>query len=584
MCLGTIFRRLGACFLGVFMLIASLRVDLRTGSETLVFDGTPWFVDVTEEIGLDFTHDAGPLPTDEHYFTPQIVGSGAALFDFDNSGRLGLLLLQNGGPNSSSTNRLYRQGADGRFVDVSQGSGLDVAGYGMGVAIGDVNNDGLPDVLITEYGRIRLFLNLGGGKFTDITKQAGLGNPAWATGACFFDYDRDGWLDLVVVNYPFDPARVCTRDGRPDYCAPLPEGGTPAQLYRNLGRGAGGAVVRFEDVSAKSGLGALPGNGLGVLCADFDGDGWPDIFVANDAQANRLWINRHDGTFVEEALWRGVALNGRGWRQGNMGIALGDVAGEGLLDLFVTHLDVENHILWKQGPRGQYQDRTEEAGLTTRHWRGVGWGTVLADFNHDGALDLAVVNGQIHRIGDTPVHRDAGTFWTDFEERNQLFVNDGKGRFRDISLENAPFCKPAAVSRGLACGDLDGDGALDLVVTCLGGKARVYRNVAPNRGHWLMVRAVDPALGGRDAYGAEVTVTAGKRRWLRLINPGHSFLCSNDPRAHFGLGKAEQFDAIRVVWPDGKAEDFPGQAADRAMVLRKGEGHYSENPKLNHAN
>src|SRR6266852_395972 len=262
MWLGTTFRRLGACVLGVFMLIASMRVDLRTGTENLIFEGTPWFVDITEEVGLDFTHDAGPLPTDEHYFTPQIVGSGAALFDFDNSGRLGLLLLQNGGPNSSSTNRLYRQGADGRFVDVSQGSGLDVAGYGMGVASGDVNNDGLPDVLITEYGRIRLFLNLGGGKFTDITKEAGLENPAWGTAACFFDYDRDGWLDLVVVNYlTYDPAKVCIRHGQPDYCAPLAFPGTPARLYRNLGRISSGrkGTVCFEDVTARSGLGSVPG-------------------------------------------------------------------------------------------------------------------------------------------------------------------------------------------------------------------------------------------------------------------------------------------------------------------------------------
>jgi hypothetical protein len=572
-----IVRIIGAWLLAAVALLAGLCLGQRpqVHQEELVFEGTPWFADVTEEVGLDFTHDPGPRPTDEHYFMPQIVGSGAALFDFDNSGRLGLLLLQNGGPNSSSTNRLYRQGEGGRFVDISQGSGLDVAGYGMGVAIGDVNNDGLPDVLITEYGRIRLFLNLGGGKFADITKEAGLENAGWGTGACFFDYDRDGWLDLVVVNYlAYDPARVCVRHGQPDYCAPQPFPGTPARLYHNLGRTLGGATqtARFEDVTARSGLAAVPGPGMGVVCADFDGDGWPDIFVSNDSAPNYLWINRHDGTFAEEGLLRGVALNGKGQNQGNMGIAIGDVAGDGLFDLFVTHLDVETHALWKQGPRGQYQDRTEEAGLTTRHWRGVGWGAVLADFDHDGAPDLALVNGYAYHPGRVQEYVQIDPFWGNYMDRNQLFANNGKGHFRDISLENAPFCKPAGVSRGLACGDLDGDGALDLLVTCIGGKARVYRNVVPNRGHWLMVRAVDPALGGRDAYGAEVSVTAGGRRWLRLINPGYSYLCSNDPRAHFGLGKAEKVDAIRVVWPDGKAEEFPGQTADRTIVLRKGEG------------
>jgi hypothetical protein len=198
---------------------------------------------------------------------------------------------------------------------------------------------------------------------------------------------------------------------------------------------------------------------------------------------------------------------------------------------------------------------------------------VLADFDQDGAVDLALVNGYVHRPTTYPLHyRKENPFWSEYEDRNQLFANDGKGKFRDISLQNAPFCKPSAINRGLACGDLDGDGALDLVVTCVAGPARVFRNVAPNRGHWLLVRAVDPSLGGRDAYGAEVTVSAGGRRWLRLVNPSSSYLSSHDPRAHFGLGKAERVDAIRILWPDGTAEDFPGQPADRAIVLHKGTG------------
>jgi hypothetical protein len=536
----------------------------------------PWFADVTEEVGLDFTHDAGPLGP---CFMPQVIGSGAALFDFDNDGRLDLYLVQNGGPSSRSVNRLFRQGADGRFTDVSAGSGLDVAGHGMGVAVGDVNNDGFPDVLVTQYGGPRLFLNNGNGTFTDVTRQAGITDLFWGTSACFVDYDRDGWLDFVVANYvDYDPSRPCFDErGQREYCHPKTFPGTVTTLYRNLGRvpGAAPGAVRFEDVTAKAGLGRTPGPGLGVVCADFDGDRWPDIFVANDAKANRLWINQKDGTFQEEAVARGVAYNGLGKPESNMGVALADVDGDGLFDVFVTHLTEETNTLWGQGPRGVFRDRTAAAGLASPRWRGTGFGTVLADFDHDGAPDLAVVNGRIGRLKLT--RPDAGTlaglgpFWGLYAERNQLFANDGAGRFRDVSPHNGPFCGTAAVSRGLACGDLDGDGALDLVVTALAGRVRVYRNVVPGRGHWLLVRAFDPALR-RDAYGAEVTVEVGGRRWKRWVNPGFSYLCSNDPRAHFGLGPAAEVDAIRVVWPDGTEEVFPGGAADRTVAVRKGEG------------
>jgi hypothetical protein len=533
----------------------------------------PWFRDVTEECGLHFVHDARPTGD---YFMPQIMGSGAALFDYDNDGRLDIYLLQNGGPNSRSTNRLFHQEADGRFQDVSAGSGLDVAGYGMGVAIGDVNNDGWPDVLVTEYGGLRLFLNNGNGTFTDVAREAGLESVLWGTSACFFDYDRDGWLDLVVVNYvDYSPSRPCGNAGKRDYCHPNAFNGAVVKLYHNLGPSGRNGRVRFEDVTLKSGLGRLPGPGLGVVCADFDGDGWPDIFVANDSRANRLWINQHDGTFQEEGVVRGVAYNNVGRAQANMGIALGDADGDGQFDLYVTHLTQETNILWKQGPRGLFRDQTAAAGLANPRWRGTGFGTVLGDFDHDGALDLAVVNGRVSRSADLPGSGGASAalepFWRDYAERNQLFANDGSGRFRDISPENSPFCGTAAVSRGLACGDLDGDGALDLLVTTVAGPARVYRNVAPGRGHWLLVRALDPALK-RDAYGAEITVRAGGRRWLRWLNPASSYLCSNDARVHFGLGQAERVDAIEIRWPDGTVEVFPGGASDRAMVLRKGEG------------
>jgi len=555
--------------------------------------GSPWFVDITEVSGLDFVHDAGPVG---RYFMPQAIGSGAALFDFDNDGRLDIYLLQNGGPNSKSTNRLFRQGADGRFVDVSKGSGLDICGYGMGVAIGDVNNDGWPDVLVTEYGGVRLFLNNGNGTFSDVTKEAGLDNPLWATSACFVDYDRDGWLDLVVVNYvDYDPARRCaSAGGQPDFCPPKQFEGTVTRLYHNLGansrqgdketrrpgdQGKGSPVSLappllvslsvFEDVTLKSGLGGIPGPGLGVACADFNGDRWPDIFIANDGQPNRLWINQHDGTFKEEAVVRGLAYNALGQAEAGMGVALGDVDGDGAFDVFVTHLTEETNTLWRQGPKGMFHDRTAAAGLATGRLRGTGFGTVLADFDHDGALDLAVANGRVSR--NPAVGQTSGAFWDRYVEPNQLFGNDGSGRFRDISADNAAFCGTPAVGRGLACGDINGDGALDLLVTTVAGPARLYRNVGAGRGHWLLVRALDPALK-RDAYGALITIQAAGRRLLRWINPGYSYLCSNDPRAHFGLGTAQRVDAIDVLWPDGTEESFSGCAADQILVLRKGQG------------
>jgi hypothetical protein len=448
----------------------------------------------------------------------------------------------------------------------------------MGVAVGDVNNDGLPDVLVTELGGVRLFLNMGGGKFTDVTKEAGLSNPSWGTSAAFFDYDRDGWLDLVVVNYiDYDPPGPCDTAKGPDYCPPARYRGTATRLFHNLGPRRGGPplptgvgrTVRFADVTAKSGLGAVTGPGLGVAVADFDGDGWPDVFVSIDGAPNHLWVNQGDGTFREEALRRGVALNERGQSEAGMGVALGDVDGDGLFDLFVTHLTDETHTLWKQGPRGTFKDRTGALGVANSRWRGTGFGAVLADFDHDGAPDLAFVNGRVSR-GPT-LNAALGAHWGLYAERNQLFVNEGGGHFRDVSLQNGAFCGTANVARGLAWGDVDGDGALDLLVTTVAGPARLYRNVAPKRGHWLLVRAVDPALK-RDAYGAEVRVRAGGKEFLRLIAPAGSYLSSGDARAHFGLGPAERVEGIDIVWPDGTKETFEGRPADQAVTLEKGKG------------
>jgi hypothetical protein len=541
--------------------------------------GPPWFLDWTAEKGLRFQHDAGPVPGP--YLMPQMIGSGAAVFDFNGDDRLDIYLLQNGGPNGAR-NCLYQQMPDGRFQDVSAGSGLDIAGHNMGVAVGDVNNDGRPDLLVTQYNGVRLFLNQGDGRFLDVTDKAGLRNPHWGASAALVDFDRDGWLDLVVVNYvDYDPSVICTGlSGIPDYCPPRVFNGSVTRLFRNLGTGANerhkspdgcASIVHFEDVTVSSGLSRLVGPGLGVVCADFDGDGWPDIFIANDGEANRLWINQHNGTFKEEAIARGVAYNAMGQAEAGMGVALGDVDGDGLFDLYVTHLTEENNRLWRQGPRGLFRDQTAHVGLVQGLWHGTGFGTILGDFNLDGALDLAIANGRVSKA-PRGANDALGPHWSLYAERNQLFANDGAGHFRDISASNPAFCTTPNIARGLAYGDFDNDGKLDLLVTTVAGPARLYHNVVSPSGHWLCVRALDPEHGERDAVGAEICVRAGEQKWLRWINPATSFLCSNDPRAHFGLGPVTHVDAITVLWPDGSRETFPGGQVDCMLKLRKGEG------------
>ncbi len=381
----------------------------------------PLFEDITAKAGIDFQHQAGG----EKFFVPRSIGSGVAIFDCDNDGRLDIYFIQNAGPGSDVNNQLFRQQEDLSFVNVSDGSGLDIDGWGMGCAAGDVNNDGRVDLLITEYGAIRLLLNqstAGTVKFVDVTSNANLANPSWGTSASFFDYDRDGWLDLIVSNYlDYDPSRRCTdAGGREDFCGPQSFGPLVARIFHNLGAASGNedandslALPRFEDVTVNSGIASATGKGLGVVCADFDGDGWQDVFIANDGVPNTLWVNQRNEQFTDEAGQRGLAYNALGEAEADMGVALGDANADGLFDVFVTHRATETHTLWLQSPQGIFIDQTATSGITRAAWRGTGFGTAMSDIDNDGDLDLVMVNGRVLRFGgelpETP--SDVNEFW-----------------------------------------------------------------------------------------------------------------------------------------------------------------------------
>jgi hypothetical protein len=526
-----------------------------------------WFADITARSGIQFTQVVR-----QDYFMPDQMASGLALFDYDNDGRLDVYFVQAAGTNFQVRNQLFHQEADGTFRDVSAGSGVDVIGLGQGVCAGDANNDGLADLVVTEYGAVRLFQNLGGGKFREVSRKSGLDNPRWATAASFLDFDRDGRLDLVTGNYvDYDPTQVChDLHGNQDFCAPRVYGETVSRLWHNITPTPGG-VPRFEDYTEQSGFSRAPGIALGFVCGDFDGDAWPDIFITDDGRPNRLFINQRNGRFTEEAVQRGLAFNAMGGTAANMGTAFGDVDNDGLPDLFVTHLTEEFHSLWKQGPRGVFTDQMAHCGLQQQAWRGTAFGTALADFDCDGDVDLAFVNGLVRRFvpGQTPVQAGIHPWWACYAQRAQLFENTGNGTFREISTNNPSFSGEAMIGRSFGVGDLDNDGALDLVVCGTAGSAKVFKNTVPHRGHWLRLRLLDAEHGNRDAIGAEGTVVAGAKRWWRLLQPSASYLTSIDPTLHFGLGSATNFDRIEVQWTDGTKQAFPGGKADRLLTLRK---------------
>jgi hypothetical protein len=521
------------------------------------------FVDITAEAGIDFRHRAG---LDGSYAMREVFGPGLAMFDHDNDGDLDLYFVGGAAP---AGNRLYSREADGTYRDVTTGSGLGDTGYGMGVAIGDTDNDGDLDVYVSNVGPDRFYRNDGNGSFTDVTKAAGVGGDVWSTSVGFCDYDADGHLDWFVVHYvQYDPSRSCTDDaGRLEYCGPMAFRGTRDTLYRNLGNGT------FRDVSVESGIAANMGKGLGLACADLDADGRLDFFVANDGESNFLWHNLGDGRFEDRAVMMGTAVNAFGKPEASMGVALGDADGDLKLDLFLTHLARESNTLYTRIGDGGFSDNTATAGVGPSGMPYTGFGTGFFDADHDGDLDLFVANGRVERGGAAPsaTGNDDERFIADYGEPNLFYLNDGGGRFSPATDLAGDLCATRAVSRGAVFGDVDGDGDLDIVLANSNGGARLYRNDLPGKGHWLRVRAVDPALG-RDAVGATLQVRAGEAEFVRPVTHTSSYLSSSDAEAHFGLGSAAVVDWIEVLWPDGTRERFAGSPADRLLTVFKGQG------------
>ena len=558
-------RSLRASFLVTSELILAL-TWLSTAS--LARQDRQPFTEITDEVGLDFVHDPG---NEGKYLAPEVMGSGGAFLDYDHDGDLDIYLIQ-GGPLPESTrlrelpNRLYRQNPDGTFTDVTQESGLGDTGYGAGVAVGDIDNDGLVDVYTANYGPDALYHNQGDGKFENITKSAGISGNLWSASAAFCDYDGDGLLDLYVTHYvKFDPTKVCVKtDGAPDYCSPQSFSYQSDALYHNDGGGT------FTDVSRASGIDRIEAPGLSIICSDFTGDGWLDFYIANDGEANQLWENQRNGKFVDEAILFGAALNSFGRPEASMGVALGDVEGDGDLDLFMTHLIDQTNTLYLNDGNLGFADVSAASGLGSSSLKFTGFGTVFVDFDHDGDLDIAIVNGRVDRNPPFP-GAQLGPTWDPYAEPNFLLENDGKGRFTDMSASAGPFASQIEVSRGLVLGDIDEDGDLDMMVTNTAGRARLFRNDAQKAGSWLQVRTRDGS-GKRDAHGAIITVVAGGRKYVRIADPASSYLSSNDPRAYFGIVSASKADSITVRWPDGSEESFPGVALNRSVTLAKGTG------------
>ncbi|MBI4482503.1 MAG: CRTAC1 family protein [Acidobacteria bacterium] len=535
---------------------------------------TPQFVDVAHRAGLHFRHSGG-YP--EKRYVMEETSGGVAFLDYDNDGWLDVYLVNGFAPESYKSgkglpNKLFRNKGDGTFEDVTAVAGVGDTGWGMGVCVGDYDNDGWIDLYVTNLGPNVLYRNNRNGTFTDVTTKAGVGDPRFSLGAAFADYDRDGDLDLFVANYVEvdlknlpapGSSKFCLYRGIQVACGPRGLKGAGDSLYRNNGDGT------FSDVSRVAGVADPPGYyGMGVVWGDYDEDGDPDLYVANDSTPNYLYKNNGDGTFNEIGLLSGVAVNEDGREQASMGVDFGDYDGDGRLDIYVTNFADDTNTLYRNLGNDFFADTTFQAGLGEPTWRYLGWGTKFFDYDQDGRPDLFIANGHVFP------QVDSYELGTRYRQRNQLFRNvDGK-RFDEVSAKAGPGLAVENSSRGAAFGDFDNDGDVDIVINNMDDTPTLLRNDGGNQQSWILVRLVgNPARGSnRNAVGARVRVEAGTLSLLEEVKSGASYISQNDFRLHFGLGTHDRVRKLHVRWPSGRVQTFDDVEARRLVVIDEEKG------------
>jgi hypothetical protein len=523
------------------------------------------FSPATSDARVEFQHVNGASP--DKYMV-ETMGSGGLFFDYDRDGWIDIFLVDGGSLADSKAadtarHKLYRSRGNGTFEDTTAASGITHTAYGLGACSADVDNDGWLDLYITAFGPNVLYRNNGNGTFTDITKTAGVGSTLWSTSCAFGDIDDDGDLDLYVANYVEFSARnnkFCGDVARKirAYCDPHVYPGVSGVLYRNGGDGT------FADITKQAGVQRTDGKSLGVIFLDYDEDGWPDIFVANDRVPNFLFRNERNGRFRETGLLAGVAVASDGKARAGMGTDFGDYDNDGHPDLVVTNFDLETHSVFRNLGGGIFADATAQSGVGPPTLPFVGFGTAWFDGDNDGDLDLAIVNG--HVLDNPGVFRTGASH----AQRRLLFVNNGKGRLAEIGRSAGPGFEPERVSRGLFVGDVDNDGDLDMLITNNGQAAELLRNDGMNRGNSLILRLVG-TKSNRDAIGARLRVVSGGTSWVREVRAGSSYLGQNDLRVHVGVGTAAQVD-VGVRWPSGAVEEVRGISVNQIVTLSEGKG------------